>query len=258
VEYGCYRNSPLATLPVAAMIGYHRWRRTWTEQVDLFIALTEFARQKYIQAGLPADRVVVKPNFMNAPPEPRYDHDGYVLFLGRLSPEKGGHLLLKAWKSLPDVPLKLVGDGVQGAALEALARQEGLANVEFLGLRSHAESVTMLKNARFLVMPSLCYEGFPLTIREALACGKPVVASRLGAMASILEAGKTALLFEPGDPQDLATKARWLVEHEIAAFEMGRAARLAFEAKYTAEKNYPMLMQVYTKAKAVSILNSQC
>jgi len=249
--HGCYRDSKAQTLPLAAMIWLHQQKDTWTQQIDVFIALTEFARKKYIQAGLPADRVVIKPNFMNEPPEPCYENQGYVIFLGRLSPEKGVETLLAAWKKFPDIPLKILGDGVQRSELEGIAQKAGLSNVEFLGFLPHAEAGQWLRNARFMVMPSIWYESFPLTIREALAGGKPIVASRLGAMATLIEDGKTGLLFEPGNPDDLAAKLRWLIENEDIAVQMGKAARAEFEAKYMADRNYRILMHTYEMAMKV-------
>jgi len=251
LRYSCYRSSRIQTLPMATMIWVHQQKDTWARQIDVFIALTKFAREKYIQAGLPADRIVVKPNFMNHPPEPRYGHKGYVVFLGRISPEKGVETLLAAWEKLTDVSLKILGDGIQRAELEDIVKKQRLFNVEFLGLLPHVEAVQWLQNARFLVLPSIVYESFPLTIREAFACGKPVVASRLGAMAAIIEDGKTGLLFEPGNPDDLAAKVRWLVENENAIIRMGKAARAEFQAKYTAERNYEMLMDIYEMATRV-------
>jgi len=98
-----------------------------------------------------------------------------------------------------------------------------------------------------MLMPSIWYEGFPMVIREAFACGKPVIASRLGAMAELVDDGKTGLLFESGNPVDLAEKIKWLLEHEDACIEMGKNARKVFEEKYTAEKNFEILMDIYSK-----------
>ena len=248
LRYACYRSSKAQTLPMATMIWFHQQKDTWARQIDVFIALTEFARRKYIQAGLPADRIAVKPNFMNYPPEPSYGNQGYAIFLGRLRYEKGVKTLLAAWKKLTNVPLKILGDGVQRAELEDIVKKEKLFNVEFLGFLPHAKAVQWLQNARFLILPSIVYESFPLTIREAFACGKPVVASRLGAMAAIIEDGKTGLLFEPGNPDDLAAKVCKLMENENAVIKMGKAARAEFETKYTAERNYEMLMDIYEMA----------
>jgi len=144
--------------------------------------------------------------------------------------------------------LRIVGDGAQRAELHEISQRYGLCNVKFMGLLPHSEGLQWLQNARFLIMPSIWYETFGLSIMEAFAFGKPVVASRLGAMASIIEDGETGLLFEPGNSDDLAAKVKWLIEHEDAAVQMGKAARAEFEAKYTAEKNYKMLMDIYETA----------
>ena len=248
LQYGCYRNSRLQTLPLAGLTAFHSSRRTWWEQIDIFIVLTEFGREKLAEIGIPWSQIIVKPNFMNNHVVPKYTHEDYVVFVGRLSCEKGIHILLNTWMSEPNVSLKLLGDGDQRSELERLARKKGLVNVRFLGFRPHPEVIKWIQNARFLVMPSTCYETFGLPIIEAFACGKPVVASRLGAMASIIEDGKTGLLFSPGDPDDLAAKVKWLIEHEEVATQMGKAARSEFEANYTAEKNYKMLMDAYEVA----------
>jgi glycosyltransferase involved in cell wall biosynthesis len=106
----------------------------------------------------------------------------------------------------------------------------------------------LLAKAQFMVMPAVCYENFPMAIREAFACGKPVIASNLGAMAELVEDQKTGLLFEPGNPEDLAEKMKWMVEHESECIDMGKNARKVFEQKYTAEKNFEILMNIYNKA----------
>ena len=248
VRYRCYRGSWIQTVPVAGMIWLHQHKMTWDRQVDVYIALTEFGRRKFIQGKLPPDRIVVKPNFLSNPLEPCFDHQGFVLFLGRLTPEKGVRTLLTAWRKLKDISLNIIGDGSSRPELERIAQRNDLSGVEFIGRLPRNESFEWLKRAHFLIMPSECYETFGLPIIEAFACGKPVVASRLGAMAAIIEDGKTGLLFEPGNPDDLAAKVRWLVENENIVIKMGRAARAEFEAKYTAERNYEMLMEIYEMA----------
>jgi len=212
VKYRCYRNSRLQTLPLVCMQWVHRKLGTWTKYVDMYIAATEFSRRKLVQAGLPDERVAVKPNFFLSLPEPSYEHDNYAIFLGRLSVEKGVRTLLTAWKDLHDIPLKILGDGNLRGEVEAAAYGRDSA-IEFLGYRPHEECLDWLRRAKFMVMPSEWYEGFPMTIREAFACGKPVIASRLGAMAEIIEDGRTGLLFEPGNAQELTEKVRWMFKH---------------------------------------------
>ena len=245
---GCYRESYAQTMVLASMLTIHRLLRTWDRKVDVYIALTHFGRNKFIEGGIPKEKIVVKPNFVYPDPKMLETKGDYALFLGRLSVEKGVKTLLDAWKKIPDFPLKVVGDGIYRSELHEMAQRGDLSNVELVGLLPHAEGMQRLQDARFLIMPSVWYEPFGLSIIEAFACGKPVVASRLGGMPEIIEDGKTGLLFEPGNPDDLAAKVRWLIDHEDAAAQMGKAARAEFEAKYTAEKNYEMLMDIYEMA----------
>lgn len=244
VRYGCYRGSRIQTLPVALMLAFHKSRRTWHEKVDCFIALTEFAKGKFVQAGFPSEKIVVKPNFVNLPKIPAKQNEGYAVFVGRLSTEKGVETLLHAWRDLPDTQLKLIGDGPLLDKAISLSSK----SVEVLGRKNHSEVLDNIANALFLVMPSEWYEGFPMVIVEAMACGVPVLASRLGAMAEIIEDGRTGLLFEPGNVKDLVSKVRWFFEHPKKAEEMGRNARAEYEAKYTPERNYEMLMEIYERA----------
>ncbi|MGQ9873581.1 glycosyltransferase family 4 protein [Leptodesmis sp.] len=209
--------------------------------MDVYIALTEFARQKFIEGGLPAEKIAIKPNFTYPDPGPGDRSGNYVLFVGRISREKGVRTLVQAWQKLRGVPLKVVGDGPLMGEMQR-ARSEGL---EILGWRSHDEVLALIKSARFLVFPSEWYEGFPLTIAEAFACGVPVIASRLGAMAEIVEDGRTGLLFNLGDAEDLAAKVEWAWANPDTMREMGREARQKYEQKYTAERNYQMLMEIY-------------
>jgi glycosyltransferase involved in cell wall biosynthesis len=275
VKYGCYRDSRLYSLPLAFTEGIHRIAGTWKNKVDAYIALTEFGKKKFIECGLPAEKIYVKPNFLPDPSEPlfvpvipphpplakggRGDFNGYAVFLGRISAEKGLIVLISAFQYLSTMnyelsaishqpfKLKVVGDGPLRTGLEDAAKAGKINGIEFTGRKDFRESMEILRHARFLIMPAICYEGFPMVIREAFACGKPVIASRLGAMAELIEEGKTGLLFEPGSPEDLADKMKWMIEHETDCIEMGKNARKVFEEKYTAEKNYEILIKIYEK-----------
>ena len=245
VVKGCYRNSVFYSTPVALTEFIHKIAKTWENKVDAYIALTEFVKKKYIEGGLPEEKIFIKPNFLANPPEPCFAHKGYAIFLGRLSMEKGLYTLIEAWKDIKGFTLKMVGDGPLKEGLKEFALKYGIDNIEWMGRKTHQECLKLLKGSMFVVLPSQCYENFPMTILEAFACGKPVIASNLGAMAELVEDGKTGLLFEPGNPEDLANKMKWMIEHEDVCIEMGRNARSEFEAKYTAEKNYKILMDIY-------------
>jgi len=245
VLYGCYRDSRLASLSVARMVEYHRKKNTWTTKVDRFIALTEFAREKFITAGFPSEKIVVKPNFVTnnyevLKTEFPDTEKSYALFVGRLSSEKGVGTLLRAWKSL-SIPVHLVGEG----PLVEKIQSAGLDMISSLGQMDSKDVWKKMSEADFLVMPSECYEGFPLVLAEAFSCGLPVVASRLGGMAEIIEDGVTGLHFEAGNPEDLAEKVSWMHNNPEKCKKMGENARRVYLEKYTSEINYEMLMMIY-------------
>jgi glycosyltransferase involved in cell wall biosynthesis len=249
VVHACYRDSRAATAAVAAMLAVHHAMGTWRQKVDIYVALTEFARRKFVEGGLQAERVVVKPNFVASDPGAKGRAGEYALYVGRLSEEKGPQVLLKAWARLGGhAPLRIAGDGRLGEFLGREIGARGIKGVELLGQVRSEEIAGLLHGARFLVFPSVWYEGFPLTIAEAFACGVPVIASRLGSMAEIVTDGKTGLHFAAGDEADLAAKVEWAWTHAEEMEEMGREARTEYEAKYTAECGLNNLMSIYRQA----------
>lgn len=245
VLHECYRGSRAGSATVAAMIATHRLLGTWTKEVDAFIARTDFSRQKLIEGGLPAEKIVVVPSFSSDPGTADGGSGNFALFVGRLSQEKGIESLLSAWNLLRGaIPLKVAGDG---PLKEEVVRAAANGQVEYLGMRPRAEILDLMREAAFLVFPSVWYECFPLVIVEAFACGLPVIASRMGAMGEVIEDGRTGLHFRPGDAEDLAAKVEWAVSHPEEMAQMRRAARAEYEAKYTPERNYEMLMAIYRR-----------
>ena len=244
VVHACYRGSRIATMGAATMLTLHRLMGTYQHKVSAYIALTDFARQKFIEGGLPAERIFVKPNFVYPDPGPGRGQGGYALFVGRLTSAKGVESLLAAWKDLGELlPLRIVGDGPLN---ELVARSaESLDGIAWLGRRSWREVLELMRDAYVLVFPSEWYEGFPLVIAEAFAVGLPVVASDLGAMSSIVQDQRTGIHFRPRDPADLVRKIQWVISHQKEVESMRRNARAEFEAKYTAEENYAQLMRIY-------------
>lgn len=263
VRYGCYRESKLATAALATMLEVHRRKNTWTEMVDCYVALTEFAREKMIEGGLPADKIRVKPNFVLPDPGPRTSDGDYALFVGRLVDLKGVGTLIKAWSKLPaSIPLVIAGDGPYRPEMEKLISDFKLANVDYRGRLSRNETLATMKGARFLMFPSEWYEGFPVTIAESFACGVPVLCSRLGGMQEIVDDGRTGLHFTSGDAADMAEKVQWAWSNPEETSNMGLEARAEFEAKYSAERNFGMLTEIYesvisrTKGARVSHVQS--
>jgi glycosyltransferase involved in cell wall biosynthesis len=248
IRHSCYHGSRAQTMVMAAMLTIHHMLKTWDESIDRYIALTEFGRSKFVEGGLDSDKIIVKPNFLLEDPGLRRGHGRYALFVGRLVRPKGVQTLLQAWRQLGDIPLKIVGDGPLLDSVVTAARTHTAGGIEVLGRVEHAAVMQLMRDARFLVFPSEWYEGLPVTILEAFVCGTPVVASDLGAMAEVVEDGVTGLHFRPGNPDDLAAKVRWAWSRSDAMARMGEAARGEFEAKYTPDRNYEILMAIYEEA----------
>lgn len=247
IAHGCYRQSRSATSVVATMLAVHRAANTWTEAVDAYIALTPFARTLFVRGGLPDDKLSVKPNFIAPDPGMGTGDGRYALFVGRLSAEKGIQTVLDAWQDFPiELPLKIVGDGplvhpVQGAASAS-------PTIEWLGRRSHNDVLDLMRAATVLVFSSTWYEGLPMTLLEAQATGLPVVASNLGAMATLVQHNVTGRLFQPGNAGDLAHQMIWMQRHPKAWDAMRTAARAIYEGHYTPSHNYELLLKVYHEA----------
>lgn len=249
IWYRCYRRSAALSAAVASMTAVHRVIGTWDSKVDVFVCMTEFARRLFIGAGLPEGKLVVKPNFLNVDPG-RGKLGDYALFVGRLSDEKGIRVVLRAWEELGrSAPrLVIVGDGP--LRHEVAATVQRVRNVEWRGWLSKDEVVASMKTARVLIVPSLCYEGFPMTIVEALAIGLPVVASRIGGLAEIVRHGQTGLLFEPGNWTELASIAGACGDSRSVVRDLSEGARRDFEQKYTADRARVLLGDIYALAEA--------
>ncbi len=245
VAHRCYRGSFAGSAALAHMIATHRREQTWQRHVDRFIVLSNFARDIFVRAGLPAERIAVKPNAVADLAGGETAERAGVLFVGRLSPEKGVDHLIAAAR-LTRVPITIVGDGPEAARLAAVAPD----TVRFLGALPRADVRAVMARARALVMPSIWFEGFPVTVAEAFAAGTPVIASRIGALAEIVEDGRTGWLVNPGDPAELAAAIDRALSDPIEAAARGAAARQTYRARYTAEAALASLEAIYAEAIA--------
>jgi glycosyltransferase involved in cell wall biosynthesis len=248
VAYGCYQGSRMATGAAALVLATHRWVGTWTRKIDCYIAVSQFARKKFVQAGLPAEKLAVKPHFVFPDPGERATGGDYAIFVGRFTSEKGLPLLLNAWKRVKtSVPLMIVGDGPLRESLEAQAAQMAGSHVIFRGQLSRDATLAAVKGAKFLLCASQCYEQGPATILESFACGVPVIAPALGPIDEVVEEGRSGLLFRAGDPAHLAEKIAWALAHHQQLPAMGKSARAKFDSAYTGQKNYTRLMEIYER-----------
>jgi glycosyltransferase involved in cell wall biosynthesis len=242
ISHKCYRDSALQTAVLSGMLTTHRALGTYTGKITRYIALNHFCRDKFIKGGLPAELIRIKPNFVACDLQPTWGEREGGLFVGRLSFEKGLEFLTEAVEKLGDRSIRIVG---KGPLEESIKRTFG---DRYLGPRTPAQVLGLMREARFVVAPSTCYETFGLVAIEAFACGTPVIASRHGGLGELVNDGVTGLLVNPGDANDLADKIAWAQAHPDQMRRMGQAARIEYETKYTPENNYKMLIEIYQDA----------
>jgi glycosyltransferase involved in cell wall biosynthesis len=243
VLYRCYRRSVFGSLAVANMIAYHRRHQTWSTKVTRFIALTSFARTKFIAAGFPPHRIVVKPNFIKDLGRPHAGQREGALFVGRLAHEKGVSLLMDAWADIA-IPLRILGDGPERPTLEKRSSQ----NVFFEGHVGPDRVRAAMRAAKVLIFPSLWYEGLPMSIIEAFANGLPVIASNLESLAELVEDGVTGCLFTPGNRDALVTAVTKLLSYPERIQAMSVAARQRYESIYMPSQNLTQMLEIYNNA----------
>jgi glycosyltransferase involved in cell wall biosynthesis len=247
VIHRCYRHSVAASATVSTMLAVHKLAGTWTSAVDQYIVLNEFARQQFIRAGFPAERLCVKPNFVD--PDPGFaSASGHgAIFVGRFTEEKGIHTLLTAWRSIgSSVPLDIIGDGPLAPQVNEAA--DHIPGIRWLGWLPRPDVFNALRGASVAIVPSLWYEPFGMNVAEAFAVGVPVLASAIGGLEQMIHQGRTGFLFQPGNDRDLATKVRWLCEHPDELAAMRPHARREFELNYTASANYELILHIYNTA----------
>ena len=240
----CYRDSVPQSAVLVSMLGAHRTAGTYRNKVARYIALSAFSRDRFIEGGLPAEQLRIKPNFVESeiPPDWNDRHGG--LFVGRLANDKGIDTLLKAVRIGGNTDIEVIGGGPYEALVAKYFEER------YLGFLSRGDIMKRMRSSSFLIVPSVGYEQMPITILEAFSCGLPVIASRLGSLIDIVQDGVTGLLFNSGDAADLAAKIAWANAHPKEMHRMGRAARAEYEAKYTPLINYQMLLEIYEDAIA--------
>ena len=244
--YGCYRGRG-GTAAAALHVMRQRLGGMWRYAVQRFIALSEFSRQKFIEGGLPAHKLVVKPNFLHPDPGAGEHTGGFALFVGRLSQEKGIDVMLRAWEQAPShIPLRIIGDGPLAEQVQQAAARH--PHIQWLGKQPREQVIEQMRAARLLIFPSVCYENMSLSLVEAMATGLPAVASAHGSMASMLAHGETGFLFEPSNADALREQVMRVWEQPALLERVGRAARAEYLSRYTAERNYDMLMEIYQRA----------
>lgn len=242
----CYRDSAAASAAVAVANVTHKALKVWVDNVSIAVVLTAFARQKLASVGFRPDQVVVKPNFVDVPPKRKTERP-FIVYAGRLSAEKGVRTLLDAFTRVrAAIELRVVGSG----PLESLVRSAAANDprIRYVGAVERPRVIELLRDAMMAVCPSTCYEGFPLVIAEAYACGTPVIGSDLGSLAELVKHEETGLRFPVGDCQDLAVAIDRLAADQPLRRLLGERARNRYERCYTADETHRQLMEIYERA----------
>lgn len=247
VKYKCYRNSKLQTASIATMITFNHMIGTWNNKINRYIALTNFAKNKFVEGGIPSNKIIVKPNFLESKDIQPISGEKYFLFVGRVSKEKGVHNLLDAWMQLSnkyDTKLIIIGDGPEREGLERTYKAK---DVKFLGNQDTKKVLAYMKGAQYLVVPSIWYEGFPMTIVEAFSVGTPVICSNIGSLQEVVEDEITGFHFDYKNVEHLMSILSKALNHN--SYELMRKNVFSkFEGNYTSEVNYKQLINIYQEA----------
>lgn len=247
-----YKKSYLQTAALAYLIEYHRKRETWTNKVDRFISLTNFSKKIFIEAGLPAGKLSVKPNFIEDPYKIYSDMKQEVrpngfLFVGRISEEKGIEDLIDTWLEYElEMPLYVIGEGPLKSKLKYKSKQN--KHINWVGAVEKKEVYSWILKVKALLFPSICFETFGMSVIEAFSMATPVICSDIGSHASIVKDRVNGLHFEVSNKQDFKKKILRLNSDSELLRKLGENARMDYLLNYTPEKNYKMLMNIYQEA----------
>jgi glycosyltransferase involved in cell wall biosynthesis len=257
VTKGCYGGTRSSAVVLAGEAYLHKWLKTYQSCVDLFLAPSEFVRAKLISGGFPGERIEVLPHFQALPSDEELQTDeGYILYFGRLSPEKGAYELLRAMAQLPHIPLVIAGDGPERPRLEALTRELNLKQVLFAGMVHGEKLQKLIAACSFSVFPSHAYETLGKSILESYAWGRPVIASDLGSRRELVKHGVTGLLYGDGDREQLAQSIGFLFDRPDLIEKMGAAGRCRVKTKHDPGQHIGQLLDIYGRLTSTKKLLS--
>lgn len=250
--YNCVLNSCTKNSRFKSMVNmvemYFHYLMGYYQNIDRYIAVSGFYRQKMIEFGFPPEQIVHIPNFIDTEKFQYSGRDeGYGLYFGRLSHEKGLTTLLEACAANRDIPMVIAGTGPSEEALRTKAQAMGLDHVSFVGYQSGQALIDLLENASFTVLPSECYENCPMSILESLAVGTPVIGSRSGGIPELIEEEQDGFSFETGNTEDLREKMSQLWSNKSLRLEMGKRGAEKIKSQYSPEIHYESLVSVYAE-----------
>ncbi len=240
VKYKCFRNSYTMTALMADSIQYHRNKSTWIKRISAYICLSEFARKKFIQGGLPENKLIVKPNFTTKQTED-IEYGDFFLYVGRLESAKGLADFIELIKQRPNINFVAIGH------CDAPEQLSELKNIEYLGQRSKTDVISHLRKCKALIFPSQMYEGMPMVIIESFSMKKPVIARNLGVMATMIRNEQNGLLFS--NTKELIMNVDKLNANTELCKKFGLEAYRDFMDNYSPEMGYANLIAIYNKVK---------
>ena len=250
VRYRCYRNSSFLSAVYAAAIGINRLASVMSK-IAAYVCLTEFSQRELLEVGIPEEKIFIRPNFIDAATTtPTPGKGNYIVYLGRLSHEKGVWTLIHAFERLKDVALRIVGTGPLEERLRSYVQEKNLQHISLVGFKQGQEKKELLENSFCTIVPSEWYENFPVVILESYAAAKPVIGANVGSLPHIIEDGKSGLLFEPGNPLDLAEKVQFLLARPEERKRMGQYGRKLVETQYSPERSYQTLMAIFKEVRS--------
>jgi len=242
----CVKDSLPASVLATLEMYVHGWLKIY-HLVDRFIVSSRFMETRLLEAGYPACKLVRLLNPLDLTEyTPSYDFGDYILYFGRLDPEKGVMTLVQAMAQIPEIKLIIVGDGSQLEMIRNWVKDSGIDNIELVGPKWGEELKPYLAMARLVVVPSVWYEPSPMVIYQAFATGKPVIGSNTGGIPDLLT-DETGLLFEAGNVEDLVIKIVSLAFDDERLHSMGRAARRWAEVNLDPDCYYDTIMQLYAE-----------
>jgi glycosyltransferase involved in cell wall biosynthesis len=242
----CVYNSYSGSFLKASAITFHKLVGS-ISRVDAFVCPSIFTQEKYVEAGFSEDKIHCIPPFIDTSDyEPNYSHEGYILYFGRVSEEKGVHVLLDAYELIDVEKPKLVVIGNIGKSEYSCALKKRYSEcVEFLNFMPNDKLYQFLRNAMFVVVPSVCYDNMPNVVLESFAHGKPVIASKHGCFPEIIRENHTGLFFEAGNAYALAERLKWAIRYPDAMIEMGKNAREYTEQSLSPELHLSRLIKLF-------------
>lgn len=244
LKHRCYRNSLSQTFIMYLMLKIHRVIGTYNK-VN-YITLTEFNKNKLLNLVKDESKVYVKPNFVEKRDLVERTLEDYFVYIGRLDDIKGINFLVESWKDIDEnIDLYIIGTGPEEEKLKVFIKENNIKNIKLLGFMQRDKAFKIIHKSRAILVPSKCYEGFPMTIAESFSLGVPVIGSRLGNIESIIDDGSNGLLFEKGNTQSIKTVIESVFYNKDLNISLGNNAYNAFKYNYTDEKNYEELQSIY-------------